>query len=64
MSGLNWLLELLRSPFLSAHYGYEPDEVPKYANCPYGCGMVVRADRTDLLIEHFENCSNYPYQEN
>ena len=39
-----------------AHWGYYPDEVPRYAPCPRGCGQEVRADRLDLIAEHLAGC--------
>lgn len=38
-----------------AHHGYRPDEVPRYAECPY-CKLGVRVDRTDLIAEHAQSC--------
>jgi hypothetical protein len=60
MAGLDSLLFLYNDPFSWAHDGYHEGEVPRYAECRFGCGHLVRADRTDLLAEHHVVCPNFP----
>lgn len=42
---------------MEPHWGYMDGEVPTYSECDDGCGLVVRTDRLDLLLEHEASCS-------
>ena len=41
--------------WFDAHYGYEPEERPRYGVC--ACDQGLRLDRIDLLAEHFRACT-------
>jgi hypothetical protein len=60
MAALDTTLMFLSDPFVWAHDGFHDGEIPRYAECRYGCGHLVRADRTDLLSEHHQVCPNFP----